>query len=1214
MKNPRFPGRTQPAGFALVITLTLMVLLTVLAIGLLGLSAIELRSSNHAGARSVARANARLALMLALGDLQKHAGPDTRITATAGTLGDSLPRPQLAGVWNARKLNPTSPDGADRQTDAAKAADFRKWLVSHAEPSATRDQEFPKSPASDGTLLLSRKVVGDPLQEVRADRVELGNTPGGTASGGFAYAVFDEGVKARANLGRETPTGNLGKLATALGGGQMPGLDRIDGLTVAAADRFDLATAEGEAQVAKMVSIGESELGHAAPRGDFGKRFHDLTAHSAGLMTKVTTGGLKDDLNLLAEKTTLPAEFAGKKLYETTWGVKVPSDPTWQQTFAHANVFQGKDSKNKAYLKSTGGVPTLVASAPSNWNAGTGVVNAPATPSKTPPTGPVLMPAIAKVQIVFSLVARDIYHYPKGGFPNDTESSYNELHNPWGRKFAGSAYDYLLHLLNTPVITLHNPYNTAIEFTNLKIEFVNLPFALQVYRNGIAQSTDLVPLGRMSTRTQTAQTKRFGITLSNKSSTGTPTSSPIRMLPGEVKVFSPYIPPTLTWASEAASQQYFFDWRNENESDGRVTGTFVDTSKIRAIPGWPGDGIGFDFDWFAPSGYTVSTDEIEGTRKMDRGSCIGLRRLDEIHVEFAPLPDPDLPDKRFTVEMTLVGANANTKARTSVIDFNYENNDGLRKTLLGTKKSIRYPAEGTINTMQLHEHSTTQLRDYKNAKPFALFSAYAKTTHGAFDPSTDDGLHPAKPWVFHNHTGAVSSQKVVSEHPSHHSHEINLIRLDGSTDDVIDIQPGTDRGNFVTGHTVFNGRRFGTLFDVPLGPIQSPVSLNFANLGTSFYLPRFTAPIGNSYAHPLMSTSAVLESATAGTYADHSYLLNSLFFDGFYCSGLQSRGGPFGDGQALGKVAEDFLSGEKRLPDPRFQPYLAGSSVDQALARITGSDGYRSAAAHQLLLGAFNVNSTSVEAWKAVLSAMSGDGARVSAIPVSTGTGTAESLVNLDKPGDAKGALFSRFRLPNSQAESGDPHALWHGPRELTESELDRLAAEIVKQVRERGPFLSMGEFVNRQLGGAEPNTLAGALQVAIDKAGLNGDADLGGYMIDAARVASLKLKTPAALTGPSAQGAPGYLTQADILSMLGNSATVRSDTFTIRAYGEALDGKGEVEARAWCEAVVQRVPDFVDPADAAETRPADLKREANKTFGRRFAIQSFRWLGAGEI
>lgn len=70
------------------------------------------------------------------------------------------------------------------------------------------------------------------------------------------------------------------------------------------------------------------------------------------------------------------------------------------------------------------------------------------------------------------------------------------------------------------------------------------------------------------------------------------------------------------------------------------------------------------------------------------------------------------------------------------------------------------------------------------------------------------------------------------------------------------------------------------------------------------------------------------------------------------------------------------------------------------------------------------------------------------------------------------------------------------------------------------------------------------------------------------------------------------------ILAALGPMLTVRSDTFRIRAYGEALNpaDPGKIESVAYCEAIVQRTPD---------TMPG---------FGRRFVITYFRWLGPDDI
>jgi hypothetical protein len=109
-------------------------------------------------------------------------------------------------------------------------------------------------------------------------------------------------------------------------------------------------------------------------------------------------------------------------------------------------------------------------------------------------------------------------------------------------------------------------------------------------------------------------------------------------------------------------------------------------------------------------------------------------------------------------------------------------------------------------------------------------------------------------------------------------------------------------------------------------------------------------------------------------------------------------------------------------------------------------------------------------------------------------------------------------------------------------------------------------------------------------------------------------LPWPAASRGHPSTLAPGWLTQADVLCTLGPLLTVRSDTFLVRAYGDTANpATGAVEGRAWCEAVVQRVPDYVDAVDAAEAAAGALS-ETNRIYGRRFEIVRFRWLSADEV
>jgi hypothetical protein len=84
---------------------------------------------------------------------------------------------------------------------------------------------------------------------------------------------------------------------------------------------------------------------------------------------------------------------------------------------------------------------------------------------------------------------------------------------------------------------------------------------------------------------------------------------------------------------------------------------------------------------------------------------------------------------------------------------------------------------------------------------------------------------------------------------------------------------------------------------------------------------------------------------------------------------------------------------------------------------------------------------------------------------------------------------------------------------------------------------------------------------------------------------------------------------------VIGSFASVRSDTFRIRSYGEALHPvTGKPHARAWCEAIVQRIPEPVNPGAANPSDAAYWEPQTGDSLGRKFKIIHFRWLSADEV
>ncbi|MBC8039715.1 MAG: hypothetical protein H7Y06_04165 [Opitutaceae bacterium] len=434
---------------------------------------------------------------------------------------------------------------------------------------------------------------------------------------------------------------------------------------------------------------------------------------------------------------------------------------------------------------------------------------------------------------------------------------------------------------------------------------------------------------------------------------------------------------------------------------------------------------------------------------------------------------------------------------------------------------------------------------------------------------------------------------------------------------------------------------------------------------------------------------------------DLSYLVNRALWDRYYFSSVP----------ASGALVDPVTNRLAALPSSRHLPYDPKNEQSTA-AFGTDLRDYDRASSRLLVKGAFNINSVSTEAWAAVLSSTRN-------LPIVKAAGGTASVPANSSPWPRLPVAASE-PLDNSGANPKASEA--DRFRALTPAEITALAAEIVAEIKLRGPSVTLAGFVNRKpvaLGNAAPfkgnatvadpgetplqrrvgyQSLMGPLQLAIDRAvnaGANGTDrrplsatginDRLAWPVDPPHTAGLTAAIAASSLAPdfttdtnynnshngsrvpfspyiyrmaaagfrdspirttlvthasvasgghyddlspvslrsSATASPGYLMQADLLQALAPVLSARSDTFRIRTYGEVKNPvTAVVEGRAWAEAIVQRLPDFVDQTDPALSAGANLGNATspasvnatNQRFGRRYQVVSFRWLGPDDI
>lgn len=1185
--SPRFASQRMHAlrgGFALIIAITLMAFIFLLLVSLVTMSQMEARSAQQKFLEHTARLNARFALNVAIGNLQKYTGPDQRVTARAEILDTATTPPhagnaQWTGVWH------SAPDPA--AATPFERGEEPQWLISASNPPDPTVATLNASGAptngdyallvGSGSTNLNAATGGNPNNAIAAEKIDL-TTANNDVTGRYAWWVGDEGVKASmvlvdpydpaANVKLVTPTAleELRRLAVAQRFG-WEALSPYESYPLNDPSLRRLSTL-GEFVLLPMVTdIQQAKI-------DLRNSFHDLTTLSQGVLSDVRDGGLKKDLSRGLES-----------------GASLPS----------------------------GNIPDTQIS----WDRLRDYYALAGQTSLTPRVGdspivPIMVGGEEWIGLYFEEVP-----LPSGADPLD-----------------GPFYD--LYLAYTAKLVLWNPYSVPLAPARYTFQSDYLSAgAVEVGVGNLSGPANL-PGGN---RTEWRDGGQY-LNASNQPIFG----SPGRPSNGSALWEYDWIRFRTTTAVgfDAGEVKQFSVVPSSGDYVQRYTG-FQATPMDTLVEGFPG---------------------------------VGFITLRHPHVKFQNIPRSDIVDGRWRIN-----AESNTNSVTATQRGRLFRDPSGESAL---NRSIAvYPRHGRV-ALRLEGDLISQyarptystrsreaLEDYLDSEVVIGYhnnrfttglaggmtenrlqdvlqaeAPMPELTGGTDDDNNQLYAYETSPMIRSNIRGTDDAwirrpRNDIDNNANHFTRTAPWGNTFGTDESFIDLSGSESFFNLqhdTSGISWWGSSRRGgselgnshiIMFDIPQEKPYSIGALRHAHLTNERYQPTYI--IGNSKVDTYVGRR---ESE------DLVYRVNEAIWDGYFFSSVPSG-----------------LASLPSRAEPLSNSRMSLLSKADPVQQLVDLQNYDNAAANLLVEGAFNVNSTSVDAWTAYLA---------STLGVVEHTGLpSENLVAVPRvqPRDLSESTWAQVPTGGYQpyymgegafdvniaaggggntVNSSTSHPthprikLWNGNRVLRLDDVRRLAEQVVEQVKLRGPFLSVAQFVNREPQQTKQRRMAGALQAAIDNVrydatasrpdpsihpsefqpivdfyrGMNRDSVANDYRMGNAdgqqHAGSTALVT---IDGedyvyPLSADAPGFLAQHDLLSLLAPTIAVRSDTFKVRAYGETTNPiTGESQAKAWIEATIQRMPDTLDSND-------DLLNPDTNTypFGRRFIIHNFRWLNENEI
>lgn len=1178
MKNPTHSSLIQNRrtrrnrGFALVVTLTLLILLTVIAVALLSLSTISLRTSSQSSDMAAARANARMAMMLALGELQKTAGPDTRVTARADLIDEN--NSPVLGVWRSWEGKDHDDLGRPIPPDysAHKEKRFLAWLASDPDNTNLQAPIDGKGSTGGKVTLLGVGSVGDTDADKRQVHLLPVKVSADKARGSYAWWVSGENQKARLPRPYAPSTDNPATWSVlakshATVDTEPFGLDEL--LTDPSLKDPALTAPANRAITLKgadlLLSTGSA--GNKISR-DY---YHDLSVNSVGLLTNTATGGWRKDLSQAADNWASLTPSNALPMFrlspETDLLYARPDDGTAMADHSllyHWSSFRQGATENRAIWS----FPAI-----SSWANLVNYATLYKSMGSASATGVLstairaegidqnvynfahkvrVLPLIARVQWVYSHVTKQ---------------------NP-------STGKYDLFLQVTPVVTLWNPYNVKITaMSNMRFRLEgSLPPVIDYRVNGASLTFPAPDNGKTLVTLQRDNIAGTTATLAKGLTTATEyeIASIPAFGPGETRVFSP-----------------------SADNDTLIAG-------YRAGKG---------------SKYLVA--ENVGTGQAELSTAVTF--------------DSEFADKSVGVGLYLnmtVPVVAGGPARTLL---------AYRMSYDKESAKIFYPKYDAEDFLK------PTLLEAIDPVPFLLVTFGARMASNTFLPSK--GFVQSSPFVNYTAMGQKGPLETTinysypgSNHNVNSPFEYSFTPLLAGDQEMPGADPTTNGGYILTGFTSAKGLSRCVISEIPGRPLASLGELQNWDARYENPVPPFSFNlVGNSDASPLMPSNAVVRSAEVNSKGsenlqhDDSYCLNHVLFDDWFCSSIAPEPSAFGQpsisSSSKAMYASFLKDSTKPLANRAYKPIAQdaneGSVSSAAATALAGENlntttSWKTIASRLEVEGMFNVNSTSVKAWRALLGH-----ARNQRTPFTGSNGS-------PKISGEENYAVSRFSVAGDAeaSQSGSSGALpasaeYAGYRVFSDDQLDFLAEQIVEQVRKRGPFLSLSEFVNRQLSSGDL-AMAGAIQTALNEL-TNSSKNPFGELQTNTNYSSESPPSPPgkdagyvnsqAAVGSSLYGIPGWTRQADILRPIAPILSARDDTFTIRAYGDSRDVTGNtIKAHAVCEVTVRRSREFVDTGDDAALATLSTNgsvptlKKVNQDFGRRFEIISFRWLSSNEV